>query len=984
MSCPQLLGKVVAIALLLVTILASQIGAPRAESGETPEEVFRKYISEQIIQERCVNCHVRGGLSAHTRLVFVRASDAPDDHVARNLAAIRDFLAGIEDGGVYVLLKVQGALGHGGLRQLLPGSVDFAAMERFLALLSRGSAFPSLAPETLFDTVVMASPRKTLRRAALIFAGRIPTDEEYAAVEAGDESVLRAAIRDLMTGPEFHDFLIRGSNDRLLTDRNDGYVLDNNEGYLVELTNEAYRRRQAAYAGGNLRPYYDWMDRVQHGARRAPLELIAHVVENDLPYTEILTADYIMANPWSAFAYGASTSFSDSTDAHEFRPSRIVEYYRHGDGYQSEYDPDVQALRVDDPGPLITDYPHAGILNTTAFLRRYPTTATNRNRARARWTYYHFLGLDVEKSASRTTDPVALADTNNPTMHNPACTVCHSVLDPVAGAFQNYGDDGYYRDKWGGQDSLDDLYKDTIEGSEMAVHGESWADRETLVWPLGLAAGAETLRVEFTNDFYDEGTGEDGMIYLDLLRVADADGQVLASHEFEDLGPPIAHWGPCGGTGGNPDTGLDDHLVMWNGYRHCAFYIDVEVPNSGIYDVEIVVWAPRYEQYGDGGFARLSVVVDTHAYHEGDTWYRDMRFPGFAGETAPYADNSLQWLAERIVADERFAEATVKFWWPAIMGREVAEPPEDASDADFEGLLLAANAQDAEMVRLAGGFRDGFEGSPHVYNLKDLLVEIVLSKWFRAAAVMDEDPVRRTALRHAGARRLLTPEELAHKTAALTGVQWGRNIGIYCWPLCQRRVNQLTGDYRVLYGGIDSGGITARARDITTVMAGVAKRHAAQVSCAAVGRELYLLPDAKRRLFAGISPRVTSAGAVKRKLVELHDKLLGVEVDVDSPDVAAKYRLFTNVMRLARSQGHDWFNIWDCGFWEDVFFFDGILDDVIEQIENSDGYRYYGFNENRRDQFMHGIDFSDRRQAAQAWVAVLAAMMLDYRYLYLQ
>ena len=40
---------------------------------------------------------------------------------------------------------------------------------------------------------------------------------------------------------------------------------------------------------------------------RAPLELIAHVAENDLPYTDVLTADYIMANPMAAAAYGAST-----------------------------------------------------------------------------------------------------------------------------------------------------------------------------------------------------------------------------------------------------------------------------------------------------------------------------------------------------------------------------------------------------------------------------------------------------------------------------------------------------------------------------------------------------------------------------------------------------------------------------------------------------------------------------------------------------
>ena len=194
----------------------------------------------------------------------------------------------------------------------------------------------------------------------------------------------------------------------------------------------------------------------------------------------------------TAKAYGASTRFDDPEDTHEFRPSRIVDYYRQGQGYESEVDPVVDAKRIIDPGPLHTDYPHAGVLNTIAFLKRYPSTATNRNRARSRWTYYHFLGLDIEKSASRTTDPVALADTNNPTMHNPACTVCHSILDPVAGAFQNYGDEGYYKDKWGGLDSLDDLYKEG-KVSAMAVQAESWEDRETLVWSVSLLARDRNL-----------------------------------------------------------------------------------------------------------------------------------------------------------------------------------------------------------------------------------------------------------------------------------------------------------------------------------------------------------------------------------------------------------------------------------------------------------------------------------------------------------
>ena len=421
----------------------------------------------------------------------------------------------------------------------------------------------TLTPQTLFDTVRMAPARKTLRRAALIFAGRVPTQKEYAAAQGGGDA-LRSTIRGLMTGPEFHEFLIRGANDRLLTSRG-GQIIDGNAGYYVDFTNERYRRLAAALASGddrNFTRFNVWHDRTQHGFRRAPLELIAHVVENDRPYTEILTADYIMANPWSAAAYGASTRFDDPEDVHEFRPSRIVSYYRHGDGYESEYDPVVQHTRVLDPGPLITDYPHAGILNTTAFLLRYPTTATNRNRARSRWTYYHFLGLDVEKSASRTTDPVALADTNNPTLFNPACTVCHRVLDPVAGAFQNYGDEGFYKDKWGGIDSIDDLYRNEA-GTALEIRADSWRSRETLAWSLPLAAGVQTLRVVFANDFYEEDTGADGNVFLDRLTVTDAGGREVLRREFEDLEAPVAHWGRCGDRHYNPSTGRHDHFLLW-------------------------------------------------------------------------------------------------------------------------------------------------------------------------------------------------------------------------------------------------------------------------------------------------------------------------------------------------------------------------------------------------------------------------------------
>ena len=838
-----------AVGLQALSLRASDGRIANFSSVPPPEDVsaagiFAEHISA-IVQRQCVQCHVAGGQAAGARLRFTPAAVA-DDHEALNLQAIRSFLAEVEDGAALLLNRIQG-VGHGGGVQLPASAEDHVHLARLLRRLGEAPPEPPAAA-TLFAGVQFETPRSTLRRAALTFAGRMPTAAEYAAVEAGGGAALRRAVRGLMAGPAFHDFLLRASNDRLLTDRElTREPVIGNDGFFVNYDNEHVRRQ---LAGGP--DAWAWHHRVQYGAARAPLELIAQVVENDLPYTAILTADYIMANPSAAWVYGDDVAFDDPDDPHEFRPSAIKRYYRHGPGYVPEYLPGV-GLRVVETGPLSTIYPHAGLLNAKAFLQRYPTTATNRNRARARWTYYHFLGVDIEKSASRTTDPAALADTNNPTLNNPACTVCHGRLDPVAGAFQNYGDSGYYRDKWGGLDALDYFYKNAASQAQ-AIRGDSFARASRLSWPLRLPAGESTLGFTYTNDFYDEETNTDGAIFLDYWRVLDGRGREVARHEFETEAP-IAPWGSCGEKHWNPATAWHDHLRLWHGGHECAVHLSLALAEAGEYTAEVVAWGPRHDRYGAEGYPQVSVAVDP--YRTGDTWYRTMRAPGFAGEALPERDDSLGWLARRIVADERFATAAVRFWWPAVMGREVVEPPATAQDSQLPGRLLAANAQQAEVQRLAAGFRHGFAGGK-AHNAKDLLAELVLSKWFRAEAVDNPNTAQAEALREAGARRLLTPEELSRKTAAITGFEWGR----WRHPAEQphrQRMAKLTdaNQYRLLYGGIDSAGITARARDMTAVMAGVAQAHAVQASCPVILRELYALPKNERRLFGGIEAAVS-------------------------------------------------------------------------------------------------------------------------------
>ena len=85
------------------------------------------------MQSKCIACHVEGGASGNTRLVFVPESDP--DHEATNLQVFRDLLDDEEDGASYILNKIQGALGHGGGIQVAAGTDEYANMERFLSLL---------------------------------------------------------------------------------------------------------------------------------------------------------------------------------------------------------------------------------------------------------------------------------------------------------------------------------------------------------------------------------------------------------------------------------------------------------------------------------------------------------------------------------------------------------------------------------------------------------------------------------------------------------------------------------------------------------------------------------------------------------------------------------------------------------------------------------------------------------------------------------
>ena len=176
-------------------------------------ELFEESISQQIIQTRCITCHVAGGIARATELVYQWPNTVS---VLNNFAVFETFVNSHQDARDYILTKASGGNGHTGGIQLPVGGVDYNNMAAFLDVLSMTipGGSPATSIDDFFAGVGMQSSVATLRRAAIMLAGRAPTDSEIAQVEAGNEATLRTTLRSLMTGDGFHQFLLDGANDR--------------------------------------------------------------------------------------------------------------------------------------------------------------------------------------------------------------------------------------------------------------------------------------------------------------------------------------------------------------------------------------------------------------------------------------------------------------------------------------------------------------------------------------------------------------------------------------------------------------------------------------------------------------------------------------------------------------------------------------------------------------------------------------------------
>ncbi len=418
-------------------------------------EYFQKQVSIPVLEKRCIACHTATGLARHSKLVL--ASPSESNYLSRNLEAVREVALYEYEGDSILLLKPANEIAHGGGEQLQRGTADFDALAGLVERFKNPQSCQSISADAaIMERVQLRDLGQTLRHAKMQLVGELPAAEEIAAVQEGGEAAFTSAIDGYLKRDAFYDVLRLWMNEKLHTNK---YLRGDNATNLLE--EDDYPERKF-YKDLPDSPWAEFAyEHTNDSVAREPLDLVAYVVKNNRPFTEILTADYMVVNPYSARVYGlGDVGFDNEADPQELREGRIV------------------------------GIPHAGILTSAMFLNRFPTTATNLNRHRGRMVLDLFLATDILKSGERPLDPTQVQD-HNPTMNNPTCAKCHAEVDPIAGAFQNWDDRGRYRPpETGWPESLrpPGFGKDAI-GSEDKLSSLQWlAKRITQDERFALAA----------------------------------------------------------------------------------------------------------------------------------------------------------------------------------------------------------------------------------------------------------------------------------------------------------------------------------------------------------------------------------------------------------------------------------------------------------------------------------------------------------------
>jgi len=452
-----------------------------------------------VLQNNCVSCHNQNG----SQTPFNLAPSSEVNFDKNNFEILTDISKKTDISGQSLLLvkPINASNDHGGGSVLQVDSDEFLSIKNMVARIQ--SCFTQ-KPVVVENPVVLLDFEETLRKASIVLAGRIPTVGEIAALnQAADVGVKQQVflqIIDMMFAEKaFTNNVKTIFNDHLLTNA----YSTSTRGLSLRLNsfdNKKYFDNTALTEQG-----YEKADRnvirvnASKGIADSTLELIAFVVGNNKPFTEILTADYVMVNPYSATIFSASL------------PNRPDFAFVYGDVI-ADKDPNtfIPAQLMDNKQRVI---PHAGILSSLPFLARFPSTPTNFNRKRAATIFKLLLNTDIEGLASRTSLDLDNVIGEFPTLEDPQCKACHDVMDPVAGLFKNWNDSGEYRGdyaKWGNTKNPTEMLSPGYSVASNDILPPEYSDR-ALVWLAGKIAADNRFALAISKIMFEAITGQIGL-----------------------------------------------------------------------------------------------------------------------------------------------------------------------------------------------------------------------------------------------------------------------------------------------------------------------------------------------------------------------------------------------------------------------------------------------------------------------------------------
>ncbi|MEO8699929.1 MAG: DUF1585 domain-containing protein [Kofleriaceae bacterium] len=229
------------------------------------------------------------------------------------------------------------------------------------------------------STVVFLTPAQHLTRASIALRGVRPSIADLEAVDA-DPTKLPGIVDGYVASPEFGATIKELHNETLLLRIEQPQFTVPAIGPLAGVT--------ATQINGSV---FD-----------EPLRLIEDIVMSDKPYSDIVTADYTMANGVVAAIWGIP--------------------------HTGAFDQWEKSAYSDGRGA-------AGVLASTALYHRWRSTGFNYERGRANmisraFLCHDFLHADIVVDTSiDLSDPAVVADA---VVQNKSCAGCHQTLDPLA------------------------------------------------------------------------------------------------------------------------------------------------------------------------------------------------------------------------------------------------------------------------------------------------------------------------------------------------------------------------------------------------------------------------------------------------------------------------------------------------------------------------------------------------------------------------